>query len=103
MSVRIRQGNDIFYFQPTPPPAMHQHFGWWRLSQHNGTTSVASDHSLEINLERAAEFLRTAGIEAEGDDQVRQRFCEVIHHNSKQTMMALKARLEGRNGGADAH
>ncbi|MCB1058398.1 MAG: hypothetical protein KDD11_23090 [Acidobacteria bacterium] len=102
MSVRVRQGNDIFYFQPTPPPALRQHFGWWRLEASNGSTRVASDHSLDIHLERAAQFLRSAGIEAEGDEAVRERFRQVIHHNSEQTMSALKARLESQVGGSHA-
>ena len=87
-SVRICQGQAIFYFQPTPPPALAQHYGWWRVSEVPGEpemTRVTSEHFLDIRLPEATRFLADAGIlalneDAEGDEA----HAEIVRRHARQ-------------------
>lgn len=99
-SVRIRQPEAIFFFQPHPPPALRLHYGWWRLSAAGEATRVTSEHWVEIDPEPAARFLEAVGTWREGGEPVATALCGILHHNSLQTMLALKARLEAGNGGS---
>jgi|SRR4051812_4588956 hypothetical protein len=99
-SVRIRQPEAIFFFQPQPPPALRRHYGWWRLSAAGGAaTRVTSEHWIEIDPEPAARFLAAVGAHTAGEP-VAAALRGILHHNSLQTMLALKARLEADNGGS---
>ncbi|MFY9823805.1 MAG: hypothetical protein WAM82_20665 [Thermoanaerobaculia bacterium] len=100
-SVRILQAEAIFFFQPQPPPALRRHYGWWRLSAAGGAaTRVTSEHWIDVDPEPAARFLEAVGARMAGDEPVSAALRGILHHNSLQTMLALKTRLEADNGGS---
>lgn len=98
-SVRVKQKDTIFYFQPTPPPILNRHEGSWRLAAHPSGTTVTSQHSIDVNVEAADAFLGETGDAPEDADETRRRIQDLIRNNSLQTMLALKRRLEQTNGG----
>ena len=100
-TVRVRQPEAIFYFQPTPPPILRRHYGWWHFSTVAGGTLVRSEHHVEIDVPAAARLLDTLGIQAAGDEAVGRQIETLIRNNSLQTMRALKERLEEAPGGQD--
>ena len=93
-SVRVRQRDTIFYFQPEPPPILREHQGAWRIASHPTGTVVTCYHSIEIDEDAAALFLREIGTKTPDADTRRQKVLELIHKNSLQMMLALKKRLE---------
>lgn len=97
-SVRFKQGNSIFYFQPTPPPILRSHNGAWHFTPGLGNTVVTSRHFIEVDVEAAALFL--AGVDAAPPttEAARRQVQALIHNNSLQTMLALKERLERSHG-----
>jgi hypothetical protein len=99
-SVRILQPESIFFFQPHPPPALRRHYGWWRLSPAGEATRVTSEHWIEVDPEPAARFLEAVGSQREDGEPVEAALRRILHHNSLQTMLALKTRLEEGNGGS---
>ena len=92
-TVRIRQGQSIFYFQPSPPPALRLHSGWWHVTEGPEGAKVQSEHNFEVRLEGARRFLDSVGRSADSDQAVIREVQEVLHHNSRQTMVALRDRL----------
>ncbi len=101
-SVRIRQGDTIFYFQPDPPPILRRHHGSWRMAAAPSGTIVTSRHFVDIDTDAAALFLHEIGVEAPDADSRRQQILELIRNNSLQTMLAVKKRLEQSKGGTYA-
>lgn len=99
-SVRMKQDNAIYYLQPKPPPILHRHNGSWQFKAEAGRTVVTSRHFVEINTSEAAAFLRQANLTTDGFD-THDQIKALIRNNSLQTMLALKARIEQRNGAAD--
>ena len=97
-SVRYRQGNTIYYFQPTPPPILNAHRGFWRFAEDEEGVSVISCHEIDVNVEGADAFLRKTGAEPHDAEQTRQKIRNLITNNSLQTMNALKERLENETG-----
>jgi hypothetical protein len=97
-SVRYRQGNTIYYFQPTPPPILNAHRGFWRFVEDEQYVSVISCHEIDVNVERANTFLRGTGAEQTDAADTRQKIQNLITNNSLQTMNALKERLENETG-----
>ena len=83
---------------PSPPPILHRHNGSWQFGVCPNGTVVTSRHFVEINTEAAAAFLREAGVETQDADDTHQQIKNLIRNNSLQTMLALKKRLEQRNG-----
>jgi aromatase len=100
-TVRVRQGNHIFYYQPAPPPMLRVHCGWWICTHSEMGTELVSKHELEIDLERAAATLRTLGWSAEDAATTRAQVIELLRGNSLQTMNALKRQLEEREASRD--
>ncbi len=92
-TVRIRQGHSIFYFQPSPPPALRLHSGWWHITDGPEGARVRSEHTFEVKAEGARRFLDSVGRPVDSDEAVIQGVQEVLHHNSRQTMIALRDRL----------
>jgi hypothetical protein len=93
-SVRIRQDDSIFFFQPRPPALLRRHWGWWHVAAEGGGARVVSEHWIEPMPAEAERFLRSTGAEPAGDAEVERQLVGLIHHNSRQTMLALKHRLE---------
>lgn len=128
-SVRIRQPGAIFFFQPQPPPALTSHYGWWRISEGAAGTAVASQHCFEVEPVAAARLLAAAGRNgghatadagapaaaadpasagaaapgrpAASISELRDGLRRILHHNSLQTMLALKRRLEAAAAGEE--
>lgn len=100
-SVRYKQRDTIYYFQPDPPPILNSHHGCWRVTRDEGGGSVVtSRHTIDVNVEAAAGALGSMGERpGGGDDETRKQVQALIRNNSLQTMLALKARLEGEEGG----
>jgi hypothetical protein len=101
-SVRIKQRNTIFYFQPAPPTILRTHYGSWRFVATTDGTTVISQHTVDINTDAARSFLGDAEAQVQDADDVQQQIINLIRNNSLQTMMALKKRLEQTNGGTYA-
>ena len=93
-TVRVRQGSSIFFFQPRPPALLRRHWGWWHVVGVEMGANVESEHTVEVDPPEAMRFLRSIGIEPASDADVVPRVVEVIRANSRQTMLALKQRLE---------
>jgi hypothetical protein len=93
-SVRIRQDDAIFYFQPRPPAFLRRHYGWWILRTEGGQTIVDSRHELELNPEEAGQYLAATGSPPASCDDAQKRIVDLIRHNSTQTMLGLKRKLE---------
>jgi hypothetical protein len=98
-SVRYRQGDTIYYFQPTPPPILNAHRGFWRFVEDEEGVTVISCHEIDVNIEGANAFLRRTGVEPpENAGETIQKIRSLITNNSLQTMNALKKRLENETG-----
>jgi hypothetical protein len=97
-SLRMRQGNAIYYLQPHPPAILLRHNGSWQFNAGSHETVVTSRHYVEINTVAAEIFLREIGLEPLDQVSTHQQIKTLIHNNSLQTMMALKKRLEQTNG-----
>lgn len=93
-TVRVRQGASIYFIQPRPPALLRRHWGWWHVLGTGAGTEVHSEHTLEPDPAEAERFLRSVGIEPASADDVVERLLEIIRGNSRQTMVALKERLE---------
>ena len=101
-SVRVRQRDTIYYFQPAPPPLLRTHYGSWRfVGTANGTT-VVSQHTVDIDTDAARSFLGNVEVHVQDAGGVQQQVINLIRNNSLQTMLALKRRLEQTNGGTYA-
>lgn len=98
-SVRMKQGNAIYYLQPDPPPILRRHNGSWQFNTGPDGTIVTSRHFVEINTDVAAAFIHEAGLPAGNSTTTHQQIKNIICNNSLQTMLALKKRLEGEIGG----
>lgn len=98
-SVRYRQGNTIYYFQPSPPPILNAHRGFWRFTQDaEDSVSVISCHEIDVNVENANRFLSNTGFVPQNAEETKYRIQEIITNNSLQTMNALKERIENEKG-----
>jgi aromatase len=97
-SVRYKQGNTIYYFQPTPPPILNAHRGFWRFAEDEEGVSVISCHEIDVNVEGADAFLRNTGAEPQNAEDTKQKIQNLIRNNSLQTMNALRERLENEKG-----
>jgi aromatase len=97
-SVRYKQGNTIYYFQPTPPPILNAHRGFWRFEENEEGVSVISCHEIDVNVEGANAFLRNTGVEPVDAADTQRKIRNLITNNSLQTMNALKERLENEKG-----
>lgn len=93
-SVRIRQGDSIFFFQPRPPALLRRHWGWWHVEADGSGTKVISEHWIEPVIGEAERFLGSIGEKPASSQEVEQMLAELIQRNSRQTMLALKRRLE---------
>lgn len=93
-SVRVRQDDSIFFIQPRPPALLRRHWGWWHVQGTDAGTAVRSEHTIEVEPIRAEQFLRSIGVEPSSTDEVTAKLIEIIRANSRQTMVALKERLE---------
>lgn len=93
-TVRIRQPDGIFYFQPRPPALLRRHCGWWEMRPNGSRTVLVSRHELEIDLPAAERFLAQARVPVEGDEAVKAAVRELIRRNSYQTVLGVKRRLE---------
>lgn len=93
-SVRFRQGNTIYFFQPSPPPILNRHHGSWRIKPSENGALIISSHALDINVKAAATFLKLP--REAGAYTIRRGIRQIIRNNSLQTMGALKARLESK-------
>ena|SRR5829696_272808 len=98
-SVRMKQGNGIYYLQPDPPPILRRHNGSWQFNAGPGSTIVTSRHFVDINTDVAAAFVRKAGLPVGDRTTTHQQIKNIICNNSLQTMLALKKRFEGEIGG----
>jgi hypothetical protein len=98
-SIRMKQGEAIYYLQPTPPPILHRHNGSWQFAQEAGKTVVTSRHFVEINTREAIDFLREAKLDKGNQVRTHEQIKNLIRNNSLQTMLALKNRIEQKNGG----
>ena len=103
-SVRVRQESAIFFFQPAPPPALRRHYGWWHVAPDgNGGSVVTSEHWIDVDPEQTRRFLAQIGTAVDSDEEARKELAAVIRNNSRQTMEALRRRLEnGRVGAQEA-
>lgn len=101
-SVRIKQRDTIFYFQPAPPPLLRTHYGSWRFVATTNGTTVISQHTVDINTDAARSFLGNVEVQVQDAGGVQQQVINLIRNNSLQTMLALKKRLEQTNGGTYA-
>jgi hypothetical protein len=97
-SVRVRQGDSIFFVQPRPPALLRRHWGWWHVRGNGAAASVRSEHWIEPEPAAAARFLRETGDAPASAEEVERQLVDLIRNNSLQTMLALKSRLEGASG-----
>lgn len=102
-SVRIRQESSIFFFQPRPPALLRSHWGWWHVSpSSDGGATVRSEHCLDPVVDEGERFLSSTGIATSSAEEVEERLVDLVRNNSRQTMLALKGRLERVNDGPAA-
>ena len=92
-SVRVRQANVIFYFQPVPPPAVKFHRGAWEFDAVPTGTRVTCRHEIIADPIGCHQFFLNTGLELEANAVV-SKLEELIKNNSNQTMEALKRSLE---------
>jgi hypothetical protein len=94
-SVRIRQPGSLLFQQPSPPPFLRRHSGSWEVRDNGkGGAVVVSRHEVEIDIDRAAAYLSRTQAGVSGKAEVRTALIGLITHNSKQTLLGLKRRLE---------
>lgn len=93
-TVRILQGDCIFYYQPEPPPFLRRHYGWWEVASEQGATIITSRHEVDLHLDVATRYLTETGAALTGPEDVRAQMLELIRNNSLQTMLGLKRRME---------
>src|ERR1044072_1264444 len=101
-SVRYRDDNNIYFFQPAPPPILNRHWGSWKFTAAGAWVTVTSFHDMDVDLTGSAAFLSQTGIDAVDSDEVLKKITELIENNSLQTMNALKNRLERENAKSHA-
>ncbi|WP_223642373.1 hypothetical protein [Corallococcus sp. EGB] len=94
-TVRILQGNAIFYYQPEPPPFLRRHYGWWEVASEADATIITSRHEVDFHLDVAQRYLAETGATDLGSGAVVPQMLELIRNNSLQTMLGLKRRMEG--------
>ena len=99
-TVRVRQQDSIFFIQPRPPALLRRHWGWWHVLGSDSGTEVRSEHTVQVEPVGAERFLRSIGVEAASAEDVTVRLIEIIRNNSRQTMLALKEKLEQQVGTA---
>jgi hypothetical protein len=92
-SVRVRQANVIFYFQPVPPPMLRFHRGAWEFDAVPAGTKVTCRHEIVADPLECRKFFFNTGLELEAAAAV-AKLEELIKNNSNQTMEALKRSLE---------
>ena len=99
-TVRILKDNTIYYFQPSPPPLLNHHHGKWIVEEIAEGSRVTSIHTVDVDEARATTFLKDTG-GADGED-----CCDaverIISNNSRQTMLALKKKLESTTDAGEA-
>lgn len=100
-SVRVKQPDAIYYFQPDPPPILRRHHGAWKFTSGATVTTVTSLHTIEVDKRNAVAFLLDTGHKEVDPEDAPQLIQELIRNNSLQTMLALKKRIE-QTGGAYA-
>lgn len=91
-SVRYRQRNRIYYFQPSPPPFLTRHYGYWDFKTNGAGTDVTSCHYFDIEEKLAREFAATV-LGWDGVGTTASRIGELLKSNSRQTMEALRNSL----------
>ncbi|WP_050419498.1 hypothetical protein [Bradyrhizobium tropiciagri] len=92
-SVRVRQANVIFYFQPVPPPTLKFHRGAWEFEAVPTGTRVTCRHEIVADPNGCRQFFLNTGLELEANAAV-VKLEDLIKNNSNQTMEALKRSLE---------
>lgn len=93
-TVRILQGNSIFYYQPEPPSFLLRHYGFWELASDGDGTVITSRHMTEFDVEAAHRYLAATGAPSSSDDDAKRLLIDLIRNNSLQTMRGLKRRME---------
>ncbi|GAA0750622.1 hypothetical protein LRH25_19935 [Ideonella azotifigens] len=91
-TMRCRQRNRIYYFQPTPPAFLRMHGGYWEITPTEQGCKAVSHHEFVVNEDEARHFASTVlGWDGQGD--VAERIGELLRANSRQTMEALRNAL----------
>jgi aromatase len=91
-TVRCRQGDRIYYFQPVPPPFLRSHQGYWEFSATEAGSEVRSRHVFTVHTDEAQRFAaRSLGWQ--GDRRVEECIGALLTANSKQTMEAIRTAL----------
>jgi hypothetical protein len=91
-SIRCKQGQRIYYFQPEPPAFLQQHYGYWEIVPAAGGTLVHSRHYFSVNDPKAVEFA-TDVLGWDGKGRVAECIGALLQSNSRQTMEALRNSL----------
>jgi len=83
-SIRYLQDDRISYFQPTPPPALREHHGYWQLQQTASGVEVTSWHGVVLN----PDYWRHRDVVS-----AKKQVEEAINRNSLGTMHAIAEKL----------
>jgi hypothetical protein len=92
-TMRCRQRNRIYYFQPAPPPFLLVHGGWWEINPRAHGCTVLSHHEYRVDTAQATQFASTV-LGWDGQGPVAARIGELLRANSRQTMEALRRALQ---------
>jgi hypothetical protein len=95
-SIRCKQGQRIYYFQPEPPPFLQQHAGYWEITPSAVGTLVHSRHYFLLNDPQAVAFATTV-LGWDGKGSVADCIGTLLQSNSRQTMEALRGSLASRS------
>ena len=92
-SVRCRQRERIYYFQPAPPPFLRVHGGYWEIVPNDGGCKAVSHHEFQVD-EAAARRFATDVLGWDGAGDVADCIGRLLAANSRQTMEALRRALQ---------
>ncbi|KZN63886.1 aromatase/cyclase [Pseudoalteromonas luteoviolacea] len=85
-SIRKVEGGKISYFQPSPPPALLEHQGYWTVKEVETGVEITSWHNIVVN----ADFWTDTAV-----DQAKAKIETAINNNSIGTMKAIDSSLKG--------